>query len=309
MAKQDKLNRVPPFLPLLWQDWLRSGDVRSMTMAQRGIYLEILVKQWVLGSVPRDAWKLAKGIQADYRATVRLLTTYSHLLACCQCGASWTPVTCQCGASNLTATCHSPKLRNLRNDVDSDLALGTTEPNLTQPKLTEPHPAASPLEPPSPTGGGGVSSPVVEGYFGQGNKRNGAAAVVEQPTPDPTPNPLVDEFIGLLGMVKPPSPQTYNYWSEVFGRLVDAHGRPRFRTIMAYCFEHERYCRGIRTVKKQDKADWLSEHFAELAERMVADEEFESKRGQKAAKYKVGENKPDYIANPSGTVGFGKSVV
>ena len=128
------------------------------------------------------------------------------------------------------------------------------------------------------------------------------------PTPAPTPDPRVDEFIGLLGMVKPPSPKTYNYWSEVLGCLAEAHGETRFRVIMAYCFQHERYGRGIKTVK-QDKADWFSEKFDEVAERKIADEEFEAKRGAKAAKHRVNGNAPDYLKNPSGNVQFGKSVV
>jgi hypothetical protein len=110
-------------------------------------------------------------------------------------------------------------------------------------------------------------------------------------------------------MAKPPAPTVYNYWSAIFARLVEAHGEPKFKTIMAYCFQHERYCRGIKTVKKQDKADWFSQNFEELAERMVADEEFAAKRGAKAAKYNVNEKAPEYIKNPSGNVGFGKSVV
>jgi len=298
MAKQDKLNRVPPYLPIIWQDWLSSGDVRSMTMAQRGIYVEILIRQWVLGSVPRDAWKLAKDIQADYKTTVRLLSTYSHLLVCCQCGASWTPVTCQCGTSNLTATCHNPKLKNIRNDVDSDLPIGTTEPNPTTPNRREPHLALNALAPPSEARGEGVTSASLDGE------------VFDQATPiTAKDDSLVNEFVGLLGMAKSPSPEVYNHWSTVFAQLVEAYGEPNFKTIMAYCFQHERYCRGIKTVKKQDKADWFSQNFEELAERMAADEEFAAKRGAKAAKYKVNEKAPEYIKNPSGNVGFGKSVV
>jgi hypothetical protein len=300
MAKQDKLNRIPPFLPFLWQDWRSSQTVRRMTHSQRSIYLDILIEQWISGNVPRDAWRLAGMIQADYKSTVRLLENFSEVLVCCQCGASWTPVNCQCGASNLTATCHNPKLRNIRIDVDSGVALGTTEPNLTQPHLTEPQLASA-----SQTGGGGISNSVVERYFDQGNKRDGAMA--EEPTP--TPDPLVDDFIALLAPPKPPCPQTYNHWSGVFGRLVGVHGEAKFKTIMAYCFQHERYCRGIRTVKKQDKADWFYDNFVELAERMVADQEFDARRSQKAAKNKTPENAPDYIKNPSGNVSFGKSVV
>ena len=57
MAKQKNLDRIPPYLPLLWADWESSADVRSMTMVQRGIYLEILIQQWIYGKFPRDPWQ------------------------------------------------------------------------------------------------------------------------------------------------------------------------------------------------------------------------------------------------------------
>lgn len=127
MSKQDKLDSVPPYLPLIWRDWKSSPDIQSMTMAQRGIYHEILIDCWVYGNVPRDPWQLHKLIGADYKSTVRLLEQYSHLLVCCKCGGSWTPVDCQCGDSNRAARCYNVKLGCLNKDVNSGVALGTTE--------------------------------------------------------------------------------------------------------------------------------------------------------------------------------------
>jgi hypothetical protein len=301
MAKQDKLNRVPPFLPLLWQDWQSSPSVRTMTMTQQGIFLNILIHQWVYGGFPRSAWELSRRIGSDYKSTGRLLEKYSDLAVCCQCGASWTPVACQCGASNLTATCHNPKLKNHRIDVDSDLALGTTELNPTQPKLREPHLASA-----SPTGGGGeVTSTALGGK------------VSDQATPlDPPPTPtgdapmvndsLVTEFVALLG--QKPSVLSRNYWSTVFATLVKEYGEPQFRNVLAYCFANERYCRGVKTTAR-DKADWFAEKFPAIADKMTADAEFDSKRSAKVASAKVPENAPDYRKNPTGRDWFGKSVV
>jgi hypothetical protein len=298
MAKQDKLNRVPPFIPLLWQTWRSSPSVRCMTMAQRGIFIEMLIEQWIYGSFPRSAWELSRRIGSEYKATGRLLEKYSELAVCCQCGASWTPVTCQCGASNPPATCHNLRLLNLRMDVDSDLALGTTEVNPTQPKLREPQLASA-----SPTGrGGGVSTSVVGEYFDQAKQGMAKAAVVEEPTP--SPNPLADQLVGLLG-TRAPEPKVYGKWARLLGHLQDAHGQARYQQVLAYCFKNERYCRGIKTTAK-DKVSWLMEKFDSVAAKMEADEEFESKN---ASKPKVQDNRPEYLRNPSGGVKFGKSVV
>src|SRR5580700_7260139 len=111
MAKQDKLNRVPPFIPLLWQDWQSSPSVRSMTMTQQGIYLNILIHQWVYGDFPRNAWELSRTLNSSYDTTLRLLSDYSHLFVCCECSASWSRADCECGASKSRGTCENPKLR------------------------------------------------------------------------------------------------------------------------------------------------------------------------------------------------------
>jgi hypothetical protein len=295
MAKQDKLDRVPPYMPIIWQDWMSSPTIRSMSMTQQGIFLNILLHQWVYGSVPRDPWKLAKAIGADYKSTVRLLEKSSTQLVCSQCGASWEPVTCQCGASKETVTCHNPKLQNLKNDVNLGLALGTTEPNptITSPKVT---PASAPF------GGGegeAVSSSVVDGYFDQAKKGMAEAAVEEKPTP--APSPLVDDLVQRLG-VKPPDLKVYGEWARRLGNLVDGWGEARYQKAIAYVFANQMYCRGIKTCK-EDKVIWLCSKWEQILAKMDADADYASK------KPKENDNRPDYIKNPSNRDWFGKSVV
>ena len=139
MAKQDKLNRMPPYLPIIVEDWQSDPDTQSMTDAQIGIFLKALLHQWQNGSLPRNAWDFAKKIASSYDTTRRFLSDYSHLFVCCECFASWSREDCECGASKSRARCENRKLKNLRIDVNSDVALGTTEPKLTktEPKSTE----------------------------------------------------------------------------------------------------------------------------------------------------------------------------
>ena len=118
----------------------------------------------------------------------------------------------------------------------------------------------------------------------------------------------MNEFVGLLGIVKPPSPRSQDVGSDSLPSWSRSIGEAHFRNVRAYCFQNERYRRGIKTTAK-DKAAWFAEKFEGMAEKMAADEEFESRRGQKAAAAKVPENAPDYRKNPTGRNWFGKSVV
>jgi hypothetical protein len=264
-----------------------------MTMTQQGIYLNILIYQWVYGDFPRNAWELSRTLNSSYDTTLRLLSDYSHLFVCCECSASWSRADCECGASKSRGTCENPRLRNIRVDVNSDLPIGTTEPNLTitSPKVT---PTCAPS---GGEGGGRVSTSVVEGYFDQAKQGMAKAAVVEEPTP----NPLADQLVGLLG-TKAPDPKVYGDWARLLGHLQDAHGQARYQSILAYCFKNERYCRGIKTTGK-DKVLWLMDKFDGLGAKMDADEEF-----KKASKPKEQDNRPEYLKNPSGKAGFGKTV-
>jgi hypothetical protein len=161
--KKDNLDRVPPFLPIIWQDWISSPDIRSMSHTQWGIYLHILLHQWVYGNIPRGAWDISKAIGADYKVTRNFLRKYSHLLVCCQCEASWTEAECQCGRSDspvadqqedsttpptqqrrnsaASACVHNVKLDFIKKAVISRGTLSSkralTEPNLTEVNQTK----------------------------------------------------------------------------------------------------------------------------------------------------------------------------
>ena len=155
MAKQDKLNRMPPYLPIIVEDWQSDPDTQSMTDAQIGVFLKALLHQWQNGSLPRNAWDFAKKIDSSFDTTRRFLSDYSHLFVCCECFASWSKEDCECGASKSRARCENTKLKNLRIDVNSGLGLGTTEPNITEPKVTEREHVAdagdeTPIQPSSP---------------------------------------------------------------------------------------------------------------------------------------------------------------
>jgi hypothetical protein len=136
MAKEDKLSRVPPYLPILWEDWDSDPDTSSMTDTQTGVFFKMLKKQWVIGRLPRDAWKLSREIKSSYETTLRFLRAYPNLFVCSECGRSWSEVTCECGQSYTRARCENLKLKFLRIDVNSGLPLGTTEPK-PQPKPEE----------------------------------------------------------------------------------------------------------------------------------------------------------------------------
>jgi hypothetical protein len=68
-------------------------------------------------------------------------------------------------------------------------------------------------------------------------------------------------------------------------------------------FDNPQYCRGIKTTK-EDKVAWLCAKYESILAKMDADAEFASRKRPKEQ-----DNRPDYLRNPSGNVGFGKSVV
>lgn len=138
MAKQDKLERVPPIFPIIWQDWDSDPDVLSMTTVEEGLYFKLLKKQWVLGELPADPWKLSKLLGIQYRTTKHWLSKYSHLTVKVQRPCSEHAPTMQSGCSKCAVSMHNKKLKNYRIDVISDVALGTTEPKLTKQNRSEP---------------------------------------------------------------------------------------------------------------------------------------------------------------------------
>jgi hypothetical protein len=147
--RKDNLERVPPYIPLIWQDWESSVDCQGMSLAEEGIYFRLLRKLWIVDELPSKPNKLAQKIGvSDARTMKRWLDKYSHLLALekkhsSECTVNLREIYGKLPVNSLETSCRCPgnllsqKLRNLKNDVISGVALGTnqTEPNRT---LTEP---------------------------------------------------------------------------------------------------------------------------------------------------------------------------
>lgn len=146
--KTDKLDRVPPFMPLFWREWQSSPVVRSMTPSQKGVFIDILLHQWVYGSFPRGAWPLSRALGLHYQIVHRWLTQYSELVACCECGVNWSCGDCECGVSEERGNCENLKLKKHSKTVGFWLSGAQPEPEPipeNQPEL-EPEPLSSSAE-------------------------------------------------------------------------------------------------------------------------------------------------------------------
>lgn len=141
--KQDKLNRVPPYLPIVWQDWASSLDMQQMTFADEGFFFRFLRKQWELGELPADPYRLAKLLHCHSTTASRWLHKWCRLVTPVQhpCTTHAPVVDHQC--SMCVTTVHNKKLQNLKIDVISGIELGTTEQNRTEQNRTEPEPSLS----------------------------------------------------------------------------------------------------------------------------------------------------------------------
>jgi len=69
VGKHDRL----PWFPFYAADWLTDPDVRAMTYAERGLYLECLCMQWREGSIPSDVKRLARITGAPAKLLHRIL--------------------------------------------------------------------------------------------------------------------------------------------------------------------------------------------------------------------------------------------
>jgi len=52
-------------MPFWVERWLTSPDVRMMSFAERGLYLEMLAWSWIMGPLPADPKRLARLLGAD----------------------------------------------------------------------------------------------------------------------------------------------------------------------------------------------------------------------------------------------------
>jgi len=132
MARQQIIKGSPPYLPIIVEDWVSDSDIQSMTVAQIGIFIKALIRQWQDGSLPRNPWDFAAKIEARYETVANFLQSYSNLFACLECGRRWTGSDCGCGCSKAVGRVENKKLKFLKIDVNSRLELGTTEQKRTE---------------------------------------------------------------------------------------------------------------------------------------------------------------------------------
>jgi len=147
-VKKTVLERVPPYVPIIWQDWESSVECQAMSLAEEGIYFRIIRKLWVLDELPSKPSKLAQIVGvSDARTMKRWLEKYSHLLALekkhsSECTGNLLEIYGRLPVDHREVTCECPgnllsqKLRNLKNDVKNNMPLGTNQtepkPNLTK---------------------------------------------------------------------------------------------------------------------------------------------------------------------------------
>lgn len=262
MAKQDKLERVPPIFPIIWQDWESDPDMQQMSVAEEGFFFRFLRKQWVLGELPADPWRLSRLLNTKYETTKKWLQKWSHLVVRVESPCSQHGVTLDSTCTRCGVTLYNKKLKFLRIDVISDVALGTTEPQ------QEPKPKPIEPQPPAPQGNGGDGEPEVP----LPEQRRAP----ESDTSDPKVRKATAHFWKLLG-----SPKKYS--TEPAAQRWDALIEPKLRNsaleyvtgIMDYALTvNSVWMRAISTVKKQDPMEYFVEKYETIEGNREGDEKF-----------------------------------
>ena len=262
MAKL-KIEGMPPYMPILVEDWQGSSTTQHMTDVQVGIAIKAMLKQWQIGSLPRSAWDFSREIKSDYHTCVRFLTTYCKFFVCRQCGDSWTTADCQCGDTNLTGRLHNVKLKNLRNIAKTwaPKSDNRIEPNKTEPKRTL-----------TPVGDG--DEPEVP-----------VPAVSENPVSSDKTRQAVSHFMHLLG-----APKKYN--KPAVGLRWESLIEPKLRvSAVEYVIGLMDYALTVNPVwvrafagLKRDPMDYFIEKYETIVGNCDGDEKFKklkSKSGDK----------------------------
>lgn len=148
MSKKVQLERVPPYIPIIWQDWDSSIDIQNMSLAEEGIYFRLIRKLWELDELSGTPRRLAQLIRVpDYRTMERWLEKFSHLLMVdkqhtVECEGNLREIYGKLTVNSRETSCNctvkirSEKLRNLKNDVKNNMPLGTNQTK-TKPNQTE----------------------------------------------------------------------------------------------------------------------------------------------------------------------------
>jgi hypothetical protein len=162
-------DRVPPFLPINWMDWLGDEHVREMNETMWGVYFAILLELWQYDRIEFDHKVLAARLRCrDPRNVRTFLEKWWHLFRCIHCGgvmqyprnphadhtqgscnphAKVTQPSCKYCADLTPCSCKghagyalNPKLSFYKKDVKNGLPLGTTKPNQIERNRKEANP-------------------------------------------------------------------------------------------------------------------------------------------------------------------------
>lgn len=166
-VQDSTMERVPPYLPLVWQEWISSIDIQKMSTSEEGIYLRLLLALWQYDQLVDRPAKIAQMVRIpDTRTLNRWLGRYGHLLAgekqhTPECLVNLREIyrnlpvnsletSCEC-----TVTLRSEKLRILKENAQNRgvCSEDQTEPNQTEPKKTSVSHSASNQETPTDVGG------------------------------------------------------------------------------------------------------------------------------------------------------------
>lgn len=292
MAKNKfvKFDGVPPIMPIDWRAWQSSSMIQSMSMTQQGIAFNIMLKQWVNGTVPRSAWDLAREIKADFQTTRRFLLTHSKFLACCECGNSWTPVDCECGASEASGRCQSNKLKNFYIDVNSGLPLGTTEPNLTYTEQNKTRPCEGVGDgSPVPLSVGVTNRVEVEEIEDETEEVETAENLIDEtPNPQHVAKTFMDAFD--LKMKTNRFLWSWDICYEAFTEFLKTHEQSKVLKVIRMAAANPMYKRGAKTINadKQRPWDWFIEKYPDIVDKFEADEEFNKTVRKQAREAVVG---------------------
>ena len=84
--------RVPYYFPFMWRDWRDDRNVKKMSPSEKGIYLELMVEQWIMDGLNMEVDDLCHVTRARHDYVVAWLRKWGHkVLWCADCHQRITP--------------------------------------------------------------------------------------------------------------------------------------------------------------------------------------------------------------------------
>jgi hypothetical protein len=309
-TKQKILNRMPPYLPIIVEDWLSDADIRIMNDTQIGIFTRALIRQWQVGDLPRNVTAFMRecGITSKRDTVLRFLETFPHLFVCSGCGEGWARVECGCGEGAVRVsngrTASLPvvnrKLKNLRIDVNFDIPLGTTELNGRESNGTKPNVptnGAGSHHTPSPVTAPIIRSPIQEPKVEEPRvletvpvDDSDTPETVEVPDAD-TSQPdeaikLAHDFWRWLGKpARYKNASTFKAWTELIQSKMVGSSLEHVRSVLHYAAEEsETFPAALAGVKRCDPMEYVVEVWENILSAREYDHNMAQRRNKKRGK-------------------------